>query len=193
MKFLKTLSLSLALAVGAGAMANAATIATGATSVGDVAGINAVGATSIASNNSAYFAGATTPASQWVWISNQDSANDATYEFKFDLTGYNLSTVSLSGLWGVDNTGTVKLNDTLLASLPTVITRNFNVLHDYGATSGFLAGMNTLTFTLRDEGGQAAFRATAVVTGDLAAVPLPAGGLLLIGALGMLVLRRRMA
>ena len=62
-----------------------------------------------------------------------------------------------------------------------------------GDLAVFNQGMNTVNYALFDNAGPAAFRATAIVTADpvSAAVPLPAGGLLLLGALGSLALRRK--
>ncbi len=185
MKFANLLATAV-LALAIPALAQAATVAIGTTQVGDTGGINAVGTVSTLSSNSAYYSGPAAPGSAWVWSGNSRDVDAATYTFSFDLTGYDLSTAALSGLWGVDNTGTISLNGNLIASLGAVITANFNNLNSYGTTtpSFFTAGLNTLRFDLRDAGGQAAFRATGLVTADLSPVPLPASALLLLGGLG---------
>lgn len=185
MKFLAAIALAMTLATGA----QAATVASGVTAVGDTGGIDAQGAAvAIASNNSAYFSGATTPASAWVWVGNINTVNNVVFEFTFDLTGYDVTTASLSGLWGVDNTGTIALNGTPIASLTSVVSGNYTALRSYGTSlaSLFNAGSNTVTYNMIDNGGPGAFRATAEVTADVSAVPLPAGAPLLVGGLALL-------
>lgn len=183
MKLFATLALLIALPIAA----QAAPIAIGSTLRGDAGGINAAGAAvSIATNNVAYTQQITDPASEWVWIAGM---NPVTFEFGFDLTGFDVTTTVLSGLWGVDNVGTVALNGTEIASLPAVVAGNYARLHAYGANAAslFNQGANVLTFNLANTGGPAAFRATAIVTADaMSAVPLPAAAPLLIGGVALL-------
>ncbi|WP_136634896.1 VPLPA-CTERM sorting domain-containing protein [Pseudooceanicola onchidii] len=168
--------------------AEAATVASGATLASNDGGIESNDGPSYAVSHGSYSSEVTTPASEWVW--NGTAVNvDTTYTFTFDLTGYDVSSASLSGKWGVDNVGTVALNGTILDSLNAVVTGNFNSLHDYSANTGFLAGVNSLVFTLRDVGAPGAFRATAVV--DATAVPLPASAPLLLAAIGGVAALRR--
>ncbi|MEP5758378.1 MAG: VPLPA-CTERM sorting domain-containing protein [Litoreibacter sp.] len=166
--------------------AHAVTVAVGSTQVGDTGGINAVGVTSTSSFNRDFFSGSTTPSSDWVWSGDINSVDIAVYEFEFDLTGFDLTTASISGLWGVDNTGTISLNGNQIATLNDFVIGNFANLTSYGTSTDtfFNAGLNTLRFDLNDLGGQAAFRATGTVTADVSAVPLPASALLLLGGLG---------
>lgn len=187
---MKSLLLSVVLS-GMALSARAATVAQGSTLAGDAGGIDLVGAAvSVAAGNPAYFNGATDPVSEWVWAS---SGATAQFQFTFDMTGYDLSTASLFGEWGVDNNGTVSLNGTQLASLGGSATGNFSMLHAYGTSDAglFNSGLNTLSFALVDTNAPAAFRATATVSVDTATVPLPAGGALLVAALGALGLSRR--
>ena len=192
----------IATTLAAGA-AQAATVAYGTTQADGSGGINPVGGTSMASFLPGFFsAETTTPASEWVWVDLPGVANDlqdvdaAVFEFTFDLTGYDLSTVELAGRWGVDNYGEIFLNGTSIGGLLSQLDMsNFTTLHDYGTVDDglFLSGVNVLQFSVNDAGGQAGFRATAVVTADLAAVPLPAGAALLGLGLGALAFGRRKA
>ena len=197
----------LCLAAGAyGLMASSALAATVAyeasTLTGDsVGGIEPVSGTEIRSTNAAYDDEGdtpTTPASHFVWVDNIQTVDSAVFEFQFDMSQYIVSTASLSGLWAVDNLGTVFLNGNELASFSTTTVDTFNdILANgvYGTSDAtlFNAGMNTLRFELEDDGAQAGFRATAVVhatpipvPGDL---PLALGGMAAFGALR--VMRRR--
>ncbi|SNR26599.1 hypothetical protein [Puniceibacterium sediminis] len=177
----------------------AATVSYGGTKVGDGAGINAYTGVSVASNHSSYAKDSTEISSDWVWIDDPFSVNTARYSFQFDLTGYDVTTASLSGMWGVDNYGAIYLNGSEIATLSKYNTSNFTTMTAYGTSmsSLFQGGVNTLTFALRDEtrvndGGRAAFRATASVIADVAPVPLSTSALfLLIGVAAAVVLRRR--
>ena len=189
----KILSLVAALAFGVASSAQASTVASfGTGSTGSVVGGTVVSSAALSdTNNGAYFQGATSPASNWVWQNTPDEFASLTYTFSFDLSGYNLNTASLDGLWGIDNIGTVELNGNLLSSLPNVVVGNFNVLTAYGSSiaSEFNQGINSLVFSVANQGGPGAFRASGTVTAS--PVPVPAAGFLLVGALGGLGLMRR--
>lgn len=131
--------------------------------------------------------------SGWVWDLN-DLILPVTYTLSFDLTGYDLSTVSISGLWGADNYGTIMLNGGAISVIPFGLDA-FQSLTAYSGAGGLLlGGLNTLEFVIsngnpgdpNEDPGPTAFRATALVTADLAAVPLPAGLPMLLGALGLM-------
>lgn len=118
--------------------------------------------------NPAYFSGATTPASDWVWdlADSNGSGSPLEFTFSFSLTSFDLPTAVLTGLWGIDNVGTVSLNGNILSDLPDVITNNFNVLHAFSAgpgSSAFIAGLNVLSFNVENRGGPGAFRASVRV------------------------------
>jgi len=184
--------------------AQAGTIASGSTLLSG-GGINPDNGRLIESDNEKWYSKEETSIeSEWVWIDNILTTDTARFNFEFDLTGWELSTVHLSGLWGVDNFGSVELNGEVIASWgkPASI-ESFSSLTQYSASSGFNAGVNHLVFSLQDSGeherDQAAFRATALVTGQkrpisvssaqetMAPVPLPAGLVLLLSGLGALV------
>lgn len=193
----KTL-LCAAIAAALPVLAQAATVATGATQVGDGAGINAVGGTSIDANLTSFYNQAPMDLpSEWVWIGSNTGVDAVTYEFTFDLSGFNPATAILEGEWGVDNFGTIELNGNLIAELVGNNQLHYTTYRDYGTDVDgfFLPGLNTVTYSMFDGGGPAGFRATATVTADPGSpvVPLPAGGLLLLAGLGGLAALRRAA
>ncbi|NNU17210.1 hypothetical protein HK107_12835 [Parvularcula sp. ZS-1/3] len=172
--------------------ANAAIVDQGATTVGGGGGIELVsGGNAILQANGLYSSQTTTPASDWVWTDNGDQTT--TWTFTFDLTGFDKSTAVLSGLWGVDNTGTIDLNGTQIANLPVVTTANFTSLISYSTSDSslFNMGMNVLTFVLSDAGGPEAFRATATVEADTSAIPVPAALPLFLAGLAVVARKRR--
>lgn len=142
------------------------------------------------------------PSSQW--IANSASGTDASvyqlyiYELSFDLTGYDPTTATLSGLWGVDNVGNVLLNGVGATGTGDLMLRsvdhhNFQNAHAFTITSGFIAGVNRLQFEIGDTGG-----VTGLNVSDLSlsatpnAVPEPGSlSLLALGVLGLWLRRRR--
>jgi len=89
------------------------------------------------------------------WIAPQASQSvgnvpgDYTYQTTFDLTGYDLSQVTLNGGWAVDNTGV----DILVNGVSTGITcPGFGSLTSFTITNGLVAGMNTLDFLMNNAG-----------------------------------------
>ncbi|WP_108839267.1 VPLPA-CTERM sorting domain-containing protein [Tateyamaria sp. Alg231-49] len=135
--------------------------------------------------------------SEWVWDVNL-ALSPVTFSHKFDLTGFDISTASLSGVWGVDNIGKAYLNGAEISSI-TFGVAAFETLTAYGSTSGFVDGLNTLSFVVENTGSYsgpnpAAFRAEALI--QATPVPLPAALPLLIAAiagLGFAGRRRRRA
>jgi hypothetical protein len=93
------------------------------------------------------------PNSRWIGASaaqqqNVDAAQgnapgNYTYQTTFDLTGYDLSKLSLVGAWAVDNSGA----DILVNGVSSGITTpSYLVLTPFTITSGLIAGVNTLDF-----------------------------------------------
>lgn len=182
--------------------AQAATVASGATTVDNSAGIVMDGSgTTIASDNAAY--NNQDIGADWVWDTNSFDVNRASFTFNFDLSGFDVTTAALTGIWGVDNIGSILLNGVEIASLTGIFSGNFawNNLYGTSDSSLFNAGLNTVTYLAEDLGGPGAIRATILVEADElpgseiadspSQVPLPAGGLLLVTGLGLLALRRR--
>lgn len=172
--------------------AQAATVASGVTQIGDGGGIDLQGpavATAAFDFGVAPLAG-----SDWVWGSDFAPFTSATFEFAFDLTGFDVSTASLAGLIVVDNEAIIKLNGVTIGSFLGDVLSHFQQTNAYGTSDAslFNAGANLLTFDVTDLGGGFGLRANVEVTADaaVAPVPLPATGLLLAGGL-LLVARRR--
>lgn len=69
-------------------------------------------------------------------------AGDYVYRLSFDLTGFDPSSVVVSGRWGVDNGGSIKLNDAPIVNTTT----SYNPLVSFVLTSGFVSGVNHLDF-----------------------------------------------
>jgi len=127
--------------------------------------------------NGAYFNSTTSPASDWVWDSanSTGSSNPLVFTFTFSLSGYDISTASLSGLWGVDNVGSVSLNGTQISELPNLVRGNFNQLHNISVAQGsnlFVQGENVLTFNVNDLGLPGGFRTSVEVTADPSNTPI---------------------
>ena len=93
------------------------------------------------------------------WISPQASqavgneVGDYTYHTSFDLTGYDLSQVSIVGGWTSDNTGL----DILVNGASAGITNpgNFGALNAFTLTTGLVAGPNTVDFVINNAGDAA--------------------------------------
>lgn len=126
--------------------------------------------------------------SQWIWGNGLTGFETYTFTTTFDLTGLNAATAVLNGLWGADNQGLdiilngVSTGDTLLG----VVVGNFNQLHAFTLESGFIAGLNTLSFVIQNNGGPGAFRAQFVGTADLASSDVPEPGTLALVAVALL-------
>lgn len=96
--------------------------------------------------------------SAWIsftpFVGAVEALTDTTYiyETTFDLTGYNLATVIITGQWAVDNHASMYLNS---SSTPVTSLTNggnpafYNTLHAFtidGSSPGLVAGLNTLRF-----------------------------------------------
>lgn len=125
--------------------------------------------------------------------SNGDAAGQPdfifTYTTRFDLTGYDASTARVDGQLAVDDS----LRAVLLNGQDIGFTANgYSSFKSFAITSGFLAGVNTLSFVTRnDNGGPTGLRVELAST--LVPVPEPAAALLMAGGCGVLLLRRRLA
>lgn len=196
MKILRMLAASLALSIGVATSASAVTVATGATGSGSVGGFTVgAGRTIVDTGNGLYDnnPASTTPTSTWIWDAGGNVSN--TFSFVFDLTGFDASTATLSGTWGVDNIGTASLNGNLLSEIFFGFGAFQNLTSFVTSNSAFFnSGLNTLSFDVTTLGGGAGLRAGVTVTADASAVspvPVPAAGFLLLAGLAGLGLARR--
>lgn len=71
------------------------------------------------------------------------------YRLSFDLTGFDLATVHISGACAMDNYGRIALNGVLIE--PSI--GGYAPLTDFTITSGFVAGINTLDFVVTNVAG----------------------------------------
>jgi hypothetical protein len=204
MKFLATAAFASVLAL-AGTAANAADIVglydtgvdNGGAQLGEGAAdthylVNGTG-TPVVYTNALYVSD---PSAKFIAVAPGGGYTDPvnTYTLNFDLTGYNVSTASLSGEFAADNFGTVELNGHLLTSLSDTLYENFEQLHPFTANAAdFVAGVNTLTFTITDTGPPSAFM-VAQLAGSadvLGGVPEPATwAMFLAGFFGLGVVAR---
>ena len=96
---------------------------------------------------------ANTATSQWIapavdenWpaLGTALAAGDYVYRLAFDLAGIDPATVSVSGFYGVDNGGVIKLNGVPMGSGIS----SYNPLVAFTLGSGFVAGVNHLDFVV---------------------------------------------
>jgi hypothetical protein len=106
------------------------------------------------------------------WINYIDSTvTGGTHSFSttFDLTGLDPTTAQISGVWSADNQTTMYLNGVAVASLPN---DGFTSLHNFSITSGFVAGSNTLSFAVGEDGNDGLL--ISQISGTARALALPA-------------------
>lgn len=123
-------------------------------------------------------------------VFEQDPTGWYTIQTTFDLTGLDPSTSRISGFWAADQYGSMYLNGNLVA---TVYDGNWNGnLTPFELTGGFVAGVNTLSFTIMYPDGADGLVVSGI-HGEDGVVPEPASALVLgIGAgLAALAKRRR--
>lgn len=96
------------------------------------------------------------------WIGHaEDGTGPATYTARltFDLTGLDPATAVITGLWGADDGGFIRLNGqdsgigTGTLSLPGGDPANFDRLHSFALDRGFLPTTNTLDIIVNDPDG----------------------------------------
>lgn len=132
------------------------------------------------------------------WIAPATDTNgvlDGTYTYTttFDLTGIDLTTALISGRLSSDDRLTGITINGNAAAVPAVTT-SFTFWTNFSVNSGFVAGLNTLSFSvLNNGGGPTGLRVEYTGNNFAAAVPEPTSyALALAGvATAFLVLRRR--
>jgi hypothetical protein len=93
------------------------------------------------------------PSSNWIAIDATTTANDPfaplpySYYRTFTLTPSDLATATISGVWGIDDGGDLKLNGNIVSSLLNDYTASTPFLVPSGS-SFFVPGLNTLTITM---------------------------------------------
>jgi hypothetical protein len=136
------------------------------------------------------------------WVSPQASGSAGVngfyvYEQQVNLTGFDLSTVVISGLFSTDNSGFMRVNGG--PSVATLGQAEFSSLHAFTINSGFIAGINSIQIGVNNEGDPTAFRVQftgadgrLLDVGPPSQVPEPAS-LFLVGSgvMGLIARRRR--
>jgi hypothetical protein len=129
-------------------------------------------------------------ASKWISIradaATHNPEGEYIYRTTFDLTGFDLGTVILTGQFAPDDVGSIFLNN--VATRVNVCC--YYQWFPFTLSSGFVAGVNTLDFVVENSGGgPTGIRVDLAGSGDASAVPEPGSWMLLIiggGALGLL-------
>lgn len=142
---------------------------------------------------------ANSAASSWLTPSanagqSYDPSSEGLYKWSisFDLSGKDLSSASFSGRWWADNQGYVQLNG---ATISTGV--NLSSPTSFAASSGFVAGMNTLDFFVTNlaqgSGNPTGVRVEFLDSYAVAAVPEPESWALIISGLAVVgaIARRR--
>ena len=138
--------------------------------------------------------------SRWISLSSTGTpgSNTTSYRLTFDLTGFDPLTAVITGDWGVDNDGAILINGVATGNTLTGgSTANFNVLHAFSITSGFVVGSNFIDFVVTDLGAPTALRVdnlAGVARQVNGAIPEPATWLMLLigfGAVGVAIRRQR--
>jgi hypothetical protein len=154
-------------------------------------------------NNGAWLAN--NAVSRWMTpASNGNQSFDPTadrlylYTLSFDLTGFNPATASFNGRFAVDNQVTqILLNGTQITQAGLGLFNNWTA---FSASSGFVSGVNTLAFTVRNlrqasgnpTGLRVEFLASSVdVAVSGSAVPEPASWAMMIAGFGLVGAMRR--
>ncbi|UXH78513.1 PEP-CTERM sorting domain-containing protein [Roseateles amylovorans] len=99
---------------------------------------------------------ANTASSSWLIPTADQSINYSssesstfTWSLNFDLTGYDLSSASITGRWASDNSGVLLLNGTVIS---TILGNGYNTWTNFsGINSALTTGKNTLSFVVTDD------------------------------------------
>ena len=114
--------------------------------------------------------------SLWIWQQADGLAGNNTRTFRttFDLTGFDPNTASITGQWAADDyLDAININGVSIGAIPSnPPSTNYSSFTSFTINSGFIAGLNTLDFVVRDVAGTAAFRVNSL-SGTAQPVPEP--------------------
>lgn len=129
--------------------------------------------------------------SQWIWQNANGQPTNVTRTFRttFDLTGFDATTALINGTWATDNIGVdilingISTGQSIPFYHPTTQLTAFQYFTPFTISNGFLPGLNTLDFVVKDQGVIGGFRVgeisgTATVTST--SVPEPSSTLVLL-------------
>jgi hypothetical protein len=115
--------------------------------------------------------------SAWIGPNNSNDLSGPVgnfiYSTTFDLTGFDLNTVSIAGLWSSDNQGLDILINGVSLGFTSANTQFAIGFASFLINSNFVSGINTIDFVIFNDGGPTALRTQMIGTGDLQAVPEP--------------------
>ena len=163
---------------------------------------------------SAYVADTTAPiVSAWVnpgstarWIgpvtdvatmSAATTTGDYVYQTSFDLTGFDETSAVLTGQWSVDDVSSTLSINNVATGFTITGASAFASLHNFSISSGFVAGLNTLQFTVSNVtivGGLNPSGLVVLISGTANPIAVPEPGsmaLLGVGAAGLALAYRR--
>jgi len=120
---------------------------------------------------------------------------DYTYTIKFNLTGYDPESATITGDWAIDNWGEIYLNGNLITSRGSETeNKQFGSLESFIIDSNFVSGINTLEFVVHNYGNSSSPTGLLVANLTLTANPVPLPGaiwLLGSGVLGISIISIR--
>jgi hypothetical protein len=113
--------------------------------------------------------------SRWIWT---DAASGYgvnlnspfTFRLQFDLTGFDPATTVITGAWGVDDLGSIRVNGVAPVGTGAFSITGFNTPRTFVINGGFVSGLNTLDVLATNTGAWGAFNMTAL-TGTASLVP----------------------
>ena len=155
-------------------------------------GINSPASAFVVTNPSGLYA--MSPSSSWIWVNADGSGgigSPYSFELTFSLTNSQASAAALSGMWGVDNNGSIDLNGSAATgtgalSLTGGTEDNFDVFHSFTITGGFVAGVNKLDFLAEDDDNPGALNVNnLILTATSGSVPEPSSLLMAGVSLGL--------
>jgi len=119
-------------------------------------------------------------------------AGDYVFKTTFDLSGLIASTATITGKWASDNTGLgVYLNGNLVPGSANNVNNAFAAFKDFSINSGFIDGVNTLEFHVRNNSGASGNPTGLIVDMSGTAQPVPEPATLAALGAGLLAFRRR--
>lgn len=122
---------------------------------------------------------------------NNNAPGTYTYRTTFDLSGFDPNTASISGKWITDNNGLDILINGVSTGHTTSFTSFLAGFSNFSITTGFVAGMNTLDFLVRNGGDVANPTGLRVeLQGTATLVPEPGTWLMALAGLSVMALVR---
>jgi len=115
--------------------------------------------------------------SLWIWENSDGQPVNTTRTFRttFDLSGLAPNTAIINGQWAADNfLDDVLINGVSIGAIPNDPSGiNFVAATPFTINSGFLPGLNTLDFVVRDVGSVSGFRIVALSGTVQPSQPIP--------------------